>query len=131
MVDALLGSDAQYIVGEIMDLKDFVSQTLAQIVEGVQASQRSAAIFGASVNPVLSGTQAEAAKHGFLWSEAGFAQVVSFDVALTVTEGTGTKGGIGVFVGTVTLGASGQSTTTNSSVSHVKFSVPLVLPPLE
>jgi hypothetical protein len=111
-----------------MDLKDFVSQTLTQIVEGVKESQTVATARGASVNPILSGTQAEAAKHGFLWSEAGFAQVVSFDVALTVTEGTGTKGGIGVFAGALTLGASGQSATTNSSVSHVKFSVPLVLP---
>ena len=111
-----------------MDLKDFVSQTLTQIVAGVQESQAFADQHAASVNPELSGTQAEAAKHGFLWSEAGFAQIVSFDVALTVTEGTGTKGGIGVFAGAVTLGSSGQSATTNSSVSHVKFSVPLVLP---
>ena len=111
-----------------MDLKDFVSQTLTQIVAGVKDSQQSVAECGASINPNLGGTQAEAAKHGFLWSDAGFAQVVSFDVALTVTEGTGTKGGIGVFAGAVTLGTSGQSSATNTSVSHVKFSVPLVLP---
>lgn len=54
--------------------------------------------------------------------------MVEFDVALTVTEGTGTKGGIGVFVGAINLGSAGESKNENVSISHVRFRVPLQLP---
>jgi hypothetical protein len=53
---------------------------------------------------------------------------VEFDVALTVAEGTGTKGGIGIVAGASALGSTGQSTAQNSSVSRVQFNVPLALP---
>ena len=111
-----------------MDLKEFVAQTLTQIVEGVKDSQTKTAEMGGEVNPHLNTTHAELGKQGFLWAGGRYAQVVQFDVALTVVEGTGTKGGIGVFAGAVTLGSSGQSKSESSSVSRVKFSVPLVLP---
>lgn len=111
-----------------MDLKEFVAQTLTQIIAGVRDSQASAKEHGAEVNPHLNTSHGEAGKQGFLWSGEAYAQVVQFDVALTVSEGTGTKGGIGVFAGAVTLGSSGQSKAESSSVSRVKFSVPLVLP---
>jgi hypothetical protein len=58
----------------------------------------------------------------------GTAQIVEFDVALTAMEGTGTKGGIGVVAGMFALGSTGQSKEESSSVSRVKFSVPLSLP---
>ena len=56
------------------------------------------------------------------------ATVVSFDVALTATKETGTKGGIGVVAGIVSLGSAGQSSNENTSVSRVKFDVPVSLP---
>ncbi len=111
-----------------MDLKEFVAQTLGQIVGGVKDAQAETLALGGEVNPHLNTTHAELGKQGFLWAGGRYAQVVQFDVALTVTEGTGTKGGIGVFAGAVTLGSSGQSKAENTSVSRVKFSVPLVLP---
>jgi hypothetical protein len=54
--------------------------------------------------------------------------MVSFDVALMAMEGTATKRGIGPVVGMVTLESTGQSKEESSSVSHVKFSVPVSLP---
>ncbi len=111
-----------------MTLQEFVSQTLVQIVSGVKEASAEAAALGAEVNPYLSGTTAEMGKQGFLWASGRAVQVVHFDVALTVVEGTGTKGGIGVFAGAVNLGSSGQSSNESRSVSHVKFAVPLALP---
>ena len=58
-----------------------------------------------------------------------FAHMVDFDVALSVEQGTGTRRGIGLFVGPVALGSTGQSSAQNLSVSRVKFRVPVVLPP--
>ena len=111
-----------------MDLQDFVSQTLVQIISGVKNAQIEAKNLGAEVSPHLSGNITELGKQGFLWASGSAAQIVQFDVALIVTEGTGTKGGIGVFSGAVNLGSTGQSKTETSSVSHVKFSIPLTLP---
>lgn len=110
-----------------MELKDFVAQTLTQLIEGVVASQKAGSAHGATVNPQIN-PMSDSSKHGFVHCYEGFAQVVRFDVALTVTEGTGTKGGIGVFAGPVNLGSSGQSSSSNSSVSRVQFNVPLILP---
>ena len=112
-----------------MELKEFVAQTLTQIIDGVVQSQTNAIAHGALVNPHLNPMSGKNSEHGFLQCLEGFAQVVKFDVALTVTEGTGTKGGIGVFAGPVNLGTSGQSSNSNSSVSRVQFNVPLILPP--
>jgi small neutral amino acid transporter SnatA (MarC family) len=53
---------------------------------------------------------------------------VKFDVAVTVGEGTGTKGGIAVFVGAIGLGSQGESKTSQSSVSSIQFEVPISLP---
>ena len=111
-----------------MELQEFVTQTLVQIVAGVKQAQVDAKKLGSEVNPHLTAPAAELGQHGFLWTGGPAAQVVQYDVALTVLEGTGTKGGIGVFAGAVTLGSSGQSKNESTSVSRVKFSVPLTLP---
>lgn len=112
-----------------MDLKDFVAETLQQIVEGTKAAQNHIQQSGAAINPNLLGDYKEHAKHGLLLSGTGkVAQLVQFDVALEVKEGTGTKGGIGVMAGLFALGTQGQSNAENSSLNRVKFSVPLSLP---
>jgi hypothetical protein len=53
---------------------------------------------------------------------------IEFDVAVTATEGTETKGGIGIMVGSIGLGAQGKSDRENTSVSRIRFRIPLVLP---
>jgi len=111
-----------------MELRDFIEETLTQIVEGVKAAQGRAKDQGARVNPHLTTSADLAAKQGILIASGSAAQLVQFDVAITVKEGTATKGGIGVALGVVALGSTGQSQAESASVSRVKFSVPLVLP---
>jgi hypothetical protein len=111
-----------------MDLKDFVSQTLTQIIEGVGEAHSIANQHNAEVNPQIISNHNEMGKQGILWGINGAVQIVKFDVALTVTEGSGTKGGIGVFAGAINLGSSGQSQSSNMSVSRVQFCVPLAMP---
>lgn len=111
-----------------MDLREFVTETLVQIVEGVRDAHAQARERGAQVNPHLSTSAELAVKHGILIADGQAAQLVQFGVALTAKEGTGTKGGIGVVAGVFNLGTTGQSQAETSSLSRVKFSVPLVLP---
>ena len=111
-----------------MDLREFVSQTLIQIAGGVKDAQVLVEDYDAIVNPKLHTSHEQASKQGLLHSDDMFIPIVQFDVALTVVESTGTKGGIGVFAGAIHLGSSGQSQAENTSVSRVRFSVPLALP---
>ena len=54
---------------------------------------------------------------------------VDFDVVVTAASGKGTKGGIGVTVGAIALGSSGQTESKASQDSRIRFKVPLLLPP--
>jgi hypothetical protein len=111
------------------DLKDFVSETLKQLIEGVQDAHSIAKQHNAEVNPTLWGETKDLTALG-LGKGPGHKtiSVVEFDVSLTVVEGTGTKGGIGVVAGIFALGSQGQSKNENTSVSRVKFKVPISLP---
>jgi hypothetical protein len=111
-----------------MDLKDFVSQTLIQIVEGVRTAQKELDGHGVKFSPDIYGN-AESLAHGFLLLRGGqVGQIVHFDVALTAMSGTGTKGGIGVVAGIFNLGSAGESKAETTNVSRVKFAVPMHLP---
>lgn len=49
----------------IVDLKEFVAETLQQIVEGIKTAQISTQQLGAAINPNLLGDYTVHAKHGF------------------------------------------------------------------
>lgn len=111
-----------------MDLKEFIRNTLTQIAEGAAEAQANISALGGEVAPSINtGTYMELGKHGLLSTDKGYAHMVDFDVALTTSEGTGTKGGIGVFLGVATLGSGGESKSESSSLSRIKFSIPITL----
>ncbi|NMG04929.1 hypothetical protein [Azoarcus taiwanensis] len=109
-----------------MELKDFVKATLEQIVEGVAAAQETIEARGGIVNP----SNMSFLKDGS-WSKYRHAmpQEVIFDVALTSTDRRGSSEGIGVFLGSISLGKKSDSGVERVAMTKVKFSVPLVLPP--
>ncbi len=113
-----------------MDLREFVSATLKQIIDGVKDAQSAVQNTGA-INPkVWDAQRTEAAKMGILESSDGMAiHLVDFDVAVSVAEQKGTQGGIGLIVGPVVLGSKGQSDSGHASVNRIKFQVPISLPP--
>lgn len=111
-----------------MDLKEFVSLALQQMVEGVAEAQKT--VEGGQINPKIWMSQRDAAaKMKILESNAGkWIHLVEFDVAVTVADATATKGGLGLVVGPVALGTQGQSSNQNSTVSRIKFEVPVAWP---
>jgi hypothetical protein len=113
-----------------MKLKDFVAETLKEIVDGVADAQYHWSQKGGSVIP--GGLEySDKAGPGALYDVPSGrpVQVIEFDVAVTTEEGTGTEGGIGVFVGAVALGSKGKSDASMTTVNRIKFSVPVLLPP--
>ncbi|MFT5708356.1 MAG: hypothetical protein ACI9ES_002658 [Oceanospirillaceae bacterium] len=111
-----------------MDLKDFVKNTLVQIIDGVIEAESELEEKGATVNPV-GGNFDQKQLGGRTWSfKDGITEIVEFDVALTNSEKEGTAGGIGVLLGGINLGAKGASEESITSVTRIKFSVPVLLP---
>jgi len=112
-----------------MELKDFVKETLSQIIDGVMSAQEYVADKGAKINPTFPPFGRDKVGEA-LYDEKTrtFSQNIKFDVAVTVSEGAKTKGGIGIFVGEIGIGAQGQSTASNQSMSRISFSVPVVFP---
>lgn len=112
-----------------MELKEFVSNSIVQIIEGVKEAQDKAGQFGAIVNPtnlfLYSGQTGTA---GQTLEDNNVSRLVEFDIAVTSVEGEKTKGGLGVVVGVLSAGTMGQSEAQNSSVSRIKFSVPILFP---
>jgi hypothetical protein len=122
-----------------VELQQFVSETLNQILNGVSDAQHANNHRSIQINPVLThytnpthpeyiGEKYKLPADIIVSRDGNLVIMVDFDVAITVTEGTGTRGGIGVFVGAVGLGSQGQSTQTNASESRVKFRVPVTWP---
>jgi hypothetical protein len=111
-------------------LEDFVSQTIKEIINGVAAAQQHAKTKDAMVNPLGLNFRADQGVVRLYDGETGqIAQEVHFDVAVTASEGTETKGGVGVFVGAFGLGSQGKTGREKSIVSRITFDVPVLLPP--
>lgn len=111
-----------------MELKDFVKNTLVQIVDGVIEAEKELEKKGSTVNPI-GGYFDQKQIGGRTWSfKDGVTEVVDFDVALTNSEKEGTSAGIGVLLGNINLGAKGASEEVITSVTRIKFSVPILLP---
>ena len=110
-----------------MELKDFIRETLVQIAHGVSEAQSELAESEAEINPAVS-RRFDVKNSNYGDSKSGKPIfLIDFDVAVTATDGTKTKGGIGVVTGILALGSQGQSENANSSVSRIKFMVPMAL----
>ena len=113
-----------------MELKDFISTTLAAIVDGVVDAQEKVQSKGAHINPGgLMRTTSKISENS-IWDNASnnFARMVQFDVALTVEDGTKTNAKVGVVAGVFNLGASGESANKQLAINRVQFSVPVLFP---
>jgi hypothetical protein len=115
----------------MIDLQEFITEALVQIAQGVKNAQTKAAETGAMINPNEFVIQPSGQLH---WSEGGYGgaaqvgQLVEFDVAVTAVDKGSLKGGIGVVGGVLNIGYKAEKGEENSSISHLKFTVPVFLP---
>lgn len=117
-----------------MELKDFVARSLTDIIKGVSEAQ--AAIqtprkdLGGQVNPRIDSTSRREIK-GRLETQDNYqpVQMVEFDIAVTVSEGSGEEGKGGIRVlSIIDVGGKIDSKRENVTVSRMKFSVPVSFP---
>lgn len=122
-----------------MNLQNFVTESIVQIVRGIEAASEALKDSTAVVSPKnvqpsdterthLFGYLIEPESHSTYRTAV---QRIDFDVAVYAEEGTETKGGIGLMVGTIGLGSQGKSDKSHSSESRIKFAVPIILPAIK
>jgi len=105
---------------------------LKMIIAGIKENQEYAASNSALVNPPSRKTgEPKISQITDGMAVAGTDQVlrdVEFDVAVTSTEGSAAKAGVGIFVAGLGLGMQGELDASSSSISRVEFSIPLAFP---
>ena len=112
-----------------MELRNFIKETLHQIAWGTSDAQKNlppnSRVVPKGIMPFsMSSTPGFFDKR----TEEPIA-IVEFDVAISTKEDTETKGAVGIFVVGLGLGSQGQTNSSAGSVSRIKFSVPVHLPP--
>ena len=110
-------------------LQTFVADTIKAIVAGVSSAMEPVSTNGGVVNPATNSSTGWPGP----WSRSKGVgvQFVEFDVAVTSSEATDTKGGVGAMLGPIVLGSVGKSSDQQQHVSRIRFNVPLILPPGE
>jgi hypothetical protein len=105
-----------------MELQEFITQTLIQIVEGVEAAR---AKKKERIAPGLDITRGE--KQGvFFTMDNNVAHLVELDVAITAKDKTETGGKAAIqVISALSIGGGKAKEMENSSVSRVKFEVPI------
>jgi len=94
-----------------MDVKEFISETLKQIMDGVVDAQEHTKGKNAIIAPYYD-----------------YRKTVSFDVAVTVVEGKETTGKAGISVWSIGAGVGGKTESSSSTVSRIRFEIPVELP---
>jgi hypothetical protein len=109
-----------------MELREFVTETLMAIQDGIAEAIRRAVEkqstekhFTGIINPVWEGEDD--------WK--AHTQTIEFDVAVTESDKTsaGGKGGVKV-LSVVEIGSEGSKVWEQSTVSRIKFSIPIIPP---
>jgi hypothetical protein len=109
-----------------MELKDFISNTIIQIIEGVTVAQKYGEKHGAMVNPNKSINFGKGDNFALAsgYDDFDYMQIVNFDIAITSSEGGEAKVKAGIYV----LGAQGKNDFSSSSQNRISFSIPISLP---
>jgi hypothetical protein len=101
-----------------VELKDFIKETITQIVSGVVEAQAAIDCHGAEINPKKVQFK-EAGQYNY--HNSGKPQMVEFDVGLTSIQKKGSAEGIGVFLGSISLGKKNDEATEYTAVSRIRF----------
>jgi hypothetical protein len=110
-----------------MNLQDFITTALTDIVAGVAQASEAAGAHGAKIGSMKLYGYVKENKILIDGNDRPVA-TVEFDIALAEANSKDTKGGIGVYLGAVGLGSQGASHGEASTHSRIRFSVPVVLP---
>ncbi len=104
-----------------MDLKSFITETLVQIVDGVEEARQKIAAgpTNAQINPAMRYCEEQ---------KLGDVRPVEFDVAVTAAKEGGAGGKLAISVAALNFGVEGGGKLSTETVSRIKFTVDLAQP---
>ena len=112
-----------------MELKDFIAQTISQIMEGVKEAQKLAEQVGGAVNP-KGQIYLTVESAPFMDKETTrIGDFIHFDVEVEVTEGKAESGGAKISI--LSVGGFGGKLSRkrqNKSINRVSFRLPVIYP---
>lgn len=116
-----------------MELRKFVEEVLVQVAAGVVDANGRLGPLGAVANPTKYRTHRKSTGSVLDYERLPYPTVeqIEFDVAVTVSQQSGTQGKLAVMAGVIGAGTSGASNESHRTESRVRFSIPLVLPNAE
>ena len=113
---------------EIVQLDEFITETLKQLIEGVKNAQAGAKVMGGAVNPkgLIYGPNSS---YDFQHKETTRVGTdIEFDLEITATESKEKKEGVKVPLIGIKLGVQRSSGVENRARNRVKFKVPVLFP---
>ena len=113
----------------MIELKDFISKALIEIIEGIEIAQKEISDGGGEINPYnMYGMTEEFAHIEATKINEFFAHNIKFDISILTSELSGKKSGFGIFVSSVSLGGQLSSDQVKNLTSRISFSVPVKYP---
>lgn len=110
-----------------MELKEFITEAITQICEGVKNAQDKCYEMGALVNPMLAVKVCNDETYSHDDQDYPVTKI-NFRVGLAESSAQGQKNGIGVFLSKISLGHENNKENSSESVTSIDFSVTAVLP---
>lgn len=113
-----------------MNLKEFISESLTQLIDGVIDAQKRTRGLGAEIVPPVFNLpkSMERMEDVYHAGRRFLAHLVDFDVAVTVSETKEAGGTVGVVVAGIGLGGKGKSRANTDTTSRIRFKVPVMYP---
>ena len=111
-----------------MELKEFIKQTLSQVVFAIKESQDELQDTGVIISPKY--TRKTAYSYEMSDSHLANSQVheIKFNVSLSVENNTGEKAGLNVLTGWLNAGGQLSSEQMKQNLNSVEFTIPVVFP---
>ena len=112
-----------------LTLKDFISQSLNEIMDGVVEAQKHAKEVNGIVNPHIKIIEG----NPYIDEDADDIDknltTLDFDIAVTVGDDDKLQGGLGIFAAALGVGVKGEIIDRSETISRIKFQIFTSLPP--
>lgn len=109
-----------------MELKDFISQTLSQICQGIESARQNTQSSGAVIAPRMDNETTASLNQ----AKSRSAQMIHFEVLLENREEAGKNGGLKVAAGFFSVGGKANNKEAAAHTHKVSFDVPVMWPEL-
>ncbi len=111
------------------DLEQFIFESVTQIAAGISSAQGPIGALGGRVNPIgsIAPLEGMAIVH-VPGDRMGYVQRIEFDIAVTRETGESSGVGGGLKVVGISVGGKSEEQSNNSSVSRLRFTLPILMP---